>query len=190
MRSLLLLHERHVVTMLPFLRVNGAMIRTLKPNGPIPQVWLEDVSTRQRQWAFCDAKQNYQSVSIGAHSHHLDTWSEHWLGSASRGIFPQFRCYNGHFNLDREKPAHYRKTLPNGDWKLLRTPADIYMLSLFTYEIPQAIGGILNIRGPTKGSSRPAHIARTGRHQANGELGVALITLILTFIHSRLLYGE
>ncbi|KAI9508220.1 hypothetical protein F5148DRAFT_1198381 [Russula earlei] len=80
----------------------------------------------------------------------------------------------------------HRKAFPNGDWKLLRVPPDIYMLSLFIFDVVHATGGILNIRWAGKG------IVTTGQYclaqgimKQIGELGTALITLILaahTFI--------
>jgi len=73
----------------------------------------------------------------------------------------------------------YRKDLPNGDWKLLRTPADIYMLSLFVYDLLQAIGGILNIRWAHDGivTTGPYCTAQGVIKQISGT-GVALITLV------------
>ncbi|KAI9435760.1 hypothetical protein H4582DRAFT_1780533, partial [Lactarius indigo] len=76
---------------------------------------------------------------------------------------------------------HYRRALPNGGWKLLRVPADIYMLSLFVYDILQALGGILNARWAHDGIVMGGPFCRAqGIIQQSGELGVALITLILT----------
>ncbi|KAI0276618.1 hypothetical protein BGY98DRAFT_934918 [Russula aff. rugulosa BPL654] len=77
----------------------------------------------------------------------------------------------------------YRKTFPNGNWKLFQGPADIYMFSLFVFEILQAIGGSLNIR---------ALLHAQGLVEQIGELGVALITLFLaihTFVAAVLQVG-
>ncbi|KAF8261259.1 hypothetical protein EI94DRAFT_1746334, partial [Lactarius quietus] len=76
------------------------------------------------------------------------------------------------------------KDLPNGDWKLLRTPADIYMLSLFVYDILEAIGGTLNIRWAQDGIvTTGAYCTAQGITKQIGAVGVALTTLILT-IHT------
>lgn len=91
----------------------------------------------------------------------------------------------------------YRKTLPNGDWKLLRTPADIYMvcsmltllsrtlilaasqLSLFVYDNMLAIGGILNTRWAHDGIvTTGPYCTAQGILKQIGAVGVALITLV------------
>ncbi|KAH9176404.1 hypothetical protein EDB89DRAFT_158254 [Lactarius sanguifluus] len=59
----------------------------------------------------------------------------------------------------------------------MRVPSDIYLLSLFAYDILQALGGIFDVRWAHNG------IVTTGPYciiQQRGELGVALIILILT----------
>ncbi|KAF8274438.1 hypothetical protein EI94DRAFT_1713421 [Lactarius quietus] len=75
----------------------------------------------------------------------------------------------------------YTAALPNGGWRLLRGSADIYMLSLFAYDILQATGGILDVLWAHNGivTSGPYCTAQ-GVIQQIGELGVALITLIFT----------
>ncbi|KAH9961213.1 hypothetical protein BC827DRAFT_1203226 [Russula dissimulans] len=45
----------------------------------------------------------------------------------------------------------HQKAFPKRDWKLLRMPPDIYMLSLFIFDVVHAIGGILNVRWAVKG---------------------------------------
>ena len=92
----------------------------------------------------------------------------------------------------------YRKTLPNGDWKLLRTPADICMvgsmilllltlslilvasqLSLFLYDILLASGGILNIRWAHDGIvTTGPYCTAQGIIKEIGGTGVALISLV------------
>ncbi|KAI9445892.1 hypothetical protein H4582DRAFT_2093698 [Lactarius indigo] len=75
----------------------------------------------------------------------------------------------------------YRRALPNGNWKLLRTPTDIYMLSLFSYDIVQAVGGILSFRWAHNGIVTTGPYCTTqGIFKQAGSLGVALISLILT----------
>ncbi|KAF8260675.1 hypothetical protein EI94DRAFT_884557 [Lactarius quietus] len=75
----------------------------------------------------------------------------------------------------------YRKALPNGGWKLLQGPTDIYMLSLFVYDVLQAMGGVLSVRWAHNGIvTTGSYCTAQGIIQQIGELGVALITLILT----------
>jgi len=75
----------------------------------------------------------------------------------------------------------YRRALPNGDWRLLRGPADIYMLTIFIYDVLQATGCILNIRWVHKGIViADSYCTAQGIVQQTGELGLALATLILT----------
>ncbi|KAN0129789.1 hypothetical protein V8E53_012454 [Lactarius tabidus] len=75
----------------------------------------------------------------------------------------------------------YRRALPNGGWKLLRVPADVYMLSLFSYDILQAMGGILDVRWAHNGIVTVGpYCTAQGVIQQIGQLGVALITLIFT----------
>ncbi|KAI9442154.1 hypothetical protein H4582DRAFT_2072711 [Lactarius indigo] len=75
----------------------------------------------------------------------------------------------------------YRRALPNGGWKLLQVPADVYMLSLFVYDILQALGGILDVRWAHDGIVMGGHYCTAqGIIQQIGQLGVALITFIIT----------
>jgi len=82
----------------------------------------------------------------------------------------------------------YRKKFPNGDWKLFQWPADIYMFSLFVFDILQATGGILNIRWAHNGIVTTGHYCTAQGIVAQiGELGVPLITLFLavhTFVEA------
>ncbi|KAI0265242.1 hypothetical protein BGY98DRAFT_561806 [Russula aff. rugulosa BPL654] len=74
----------------------------------------------------------------------------------------------------------YRKTFPKGDWKLFQRPADIYVFSLFVFDIVQAIGGALNIRWAHNGIiTTGGYCTAQGITQQIGEAGVAQITLIL-----------
>ncbi|KAH8990580.1 hypothetical protein EDB92DRAFT_1946522 [Lactarius akahatsu] len=75
----------------------------------------------------------------------------------------------------------YRKAHPNGGRKLLRVSSDIYLLSLFAYDILQALGGILDVRWAHNGIvTVGSYCTAQGVIQQSGELGVALITLIIT----------
>ncbi|KAF8274447.1 hypothetical protein EI94DRAFT_1713445 [Lactarius quietus] len=85
------------------------------------------------------------------------------------------------FVLIGRNVLRYRKALPHGGWKLLRVPADIYMLSLFVYDILQALGGILDVRWAHNGVVAVGpYCTAQGVIQQIGQLGVALITLIIT----------
>ncbi|KAI0266781.1 hypothetical protein BC834DRAFT_112963 [Gloeopeniophorella convolvens] len=75
----------------------------------------------------------------------------------------------------------YQRSFPNGGWRLLRVPFDIYMLSLFGFDIMQAMGGVLDVRWAHGGIVRTgSYCTAQGVIQQIGELGVALITIILT----------
>ncbi|KAF8274449.1 hypothetical protein EI94DRAFT_1713454 [Lactarius quietus] len=85
------------------------------------------------------------------------------------------------FVLIGRNMLRYRTALPKGGWKLLKSPADIYMLSLFVYDLLQALGSVLNIRWAHNGIVTTGSFCKAqGIIQQIGELGVALITLILT----------
>jgi len=74
----------------------------------------------------------------------------------------------------------YMKMFPKGDWKLFQGPADVYMFSLFVFDILQATGGILNIRWAYNGIVTTGHYCTAqGLVEQIGDLGVALITLLL-----------
>ncbi|KAH9953521.1 hypothetical protein BC827DRAFT_129599 [Russula dissimulans] len=80
----------------------------------------------------------------------------------------------------------YRKNslLVGGDWKLFRGPSDIYMFTLFSFDILQALGGILDVRWAHNGIvTRGSYCEAQGIIQQIGELGVALTTLVLA-IHT------
>ncbi|KAI0266783.1 hypothetical protein BC834DRAFT_113145 [Gloeopeniophorella convolvens] len=85
------------------------------------------------------------------------------------------------FILIWKNVRHYKKTLPNGDWRLLQAPFDIYMLSLFGFDVMQALGGIFNVRWAHNGIVQTgSYCTAQGVVKQIGELGVALITLVLT----------
>ncbi|KAH9978624.1 hypothetical protein BGW80DRAFT_1165386 [Lactifluus volemus] len=80
----------------------------------------------------------------------------------------------------------YKNALPNGDWKLLQVPADIYMFALFFFEIFQALGGALDAKWAHDGIvTSGTFCTAQGIIQQFGEVGVGLVTLLLglhTFI--------
>ncbi|KAF8502194.1 hypothetical protein F5888DRAFT_1918902 [Russula emetica] len=79
----------------------------------------------------------------------------------------------------RPTSIHVTK-FPKGDWKLFQGATDIYMFSLFVFDILQAIGGILNIKWAHNGIvTTGPYCTAQGLFQQIGELGVALITLLL-----------
>jgi len=74
----------------------------------------------------------------------------------------------------------HQSAFPKRDWKLLRVPPDIYMLSLFMFDVVHAIGGILNVRWAGNGVvTTGPYCSAQGIIKQIGELGTALITLIL-----------
>jgi len=138
---------------------------------------------------FCDA--NQQSLSTDASSLILTSGQSIGLALTTEASLLSFGSVLVIFVLIVRNLLHYRKTLPNGDWKLLRTPTDIYMLFLFVYDFVQAIGGILNIRWAHDGIIAPGpYCTAQGIIKQIGALGGAMITLVLT-IHTftRALWG-
>ncbi|KAH9014333.1 hypothetical protein EDB85DRAFT_2287593 [Lactarius pseudohatsudake] len=132
----------------------------------------------------CDAQQNKQSISTYANSTILTNGQTIGLALTAEASFLSFGALTVIFILIARNLLRYRRTLPNGDWKLLRTPADIYMLSLFSYDLVQAVGGILNVRWAHDGIvTTGPYCTAQGIIKQMGALGVALLTLILT-IHT------
>ena len=117
----------------------------------------------------------------------------------SKALSCHWQCLSNLTRPTQRNVLRYRRVLPNGDWKLLQGPADIYMvrsifhspaslilvvrqLSLFVYDVLQAIGGILDIRWIHQGIvTTGSYCTAQGIIQQTGELGVALITLVCTF---------
>ncbi|KAI0047429.1 hypothetical protein FA95DRAFT_1228378 [Auriscalpium vulgare] len=85
------------------------------------------------------------------------------------------------FALIARNVIFYRRTWAPGTWKLLREPTDIYMLTLFIFDLIQALGGVVDIKW-IHGSfvhTGPFCTAQ-GVLQQLGEVGVALATLAIT----------
>ncbi|KAH8977960.1 hypothetical protein EDB92DRAFT_1805358 [Lactarius akahatsu] len=132
----------------------------------------------------CDAQQDEQSFAIDTNSTILTNGQSIGLALTAEASFLSFGALTVIFILIARNLLRYRRSLPNGDWKLLRTPADIYMLSLFSYDLVQAVGGILNVRWADDGIvTMGSYCTAQGIMKQMGELGVALLTLILT-IHT------
>jgi len=124
-----------------------------------------------------DAQRNQPSFLIDANSTVLTNGQSIGLVLVAEASFLSFCAVIFIFILITRN-LHYRK---NGDRrKLLETPSDIYMLSLFSYDILQAVGGILNVRWAHDGTvTTGPYCTAQGILKQSGELGVALITLIL-----------
>ncbi|KAH8998216.1 hypothetical protein EDB86DRAFT_820456 [Lactarius hatsudake] len=132
----------------------------------------------------CDAQQKRQSSSTYANSTILTNGQSIGLALTAEASFLSFSALTVIFILIARNLLRYRRSFPNGGWNLLRTPADIYMLSLFLYDIVQAVGGILNVRWAHDGIVTTGPYCTTqGAIKQIGELGVALLSLILT-IHT------
>jgi len=88
------------------------------------------------------------------------------------------------FVLIGRNVRRYRKAFPNGGWRLLEGPSDIYMFFIFVYDIFLAMGSILSVRWVHNGIVEAGpYCTAQGIVQQVGELGVATVTLILT-IHT------
>jgi len=74
----------------------------------------------------------------------------------------------------------YSRNFEDSDWMLFQGPVDIFLFSLLGFDILQAMGGILNIRWAHTGIvSAGPYCTAQGIIEQFGELGVAVITLIL-----------
>ncbi|KZV65021.1 hypothetical protein PENSPDRAFT_638874 [Peniophora sp. CONT] len=88
------------------------------------------------------------------------------------------------FGLIIRNILRHRKYAPRGSWTLLREPTDIYMLSLFTLDIIQALGKVTSIRWVYLGRTFSGeYCTAQGALQQFGETGVACTTLVIT-IHT------
>jgi len=71
---------------------------------------------------------------------------------------------------------------PGGQWKLIRTHVDAYMLSLLFTDLLQGVGGILTMKWAIEQRTYcSAYCTAQGIIQQVGETGVALSTLAITF---------
>jgi len=85
------------------------------------------------------------------------------------------------FGLIIRNVYRHAKYAPRGTWSLLREPTDIYMLSLFTLDIIQALGKVTSIRWVSLGKVVSGeYCTAQGGLQQFGETGVALTTLTVT----------
>ncbi|TDL25439.1 hypothetical protein BD410DRAFT_813640 [Rickenella mellea] len=87
------------------------------------------------------------------------------------------------FLILRNVIRYTRNPPPNG-WSLVQQPADVYMLSLFTSDILQALGAIMDVKWAHEGIVKTGTFcAAQGLIQQVGEAGVAMATLSIT-IHT------
>ena len=74
--------------------------------------------------------------------------------------------------------AMYQKKLVLGI-KLVQNPVDIYMLSLFTFDLIQAVGTVLDVKWVNEGMVYTGtYCTAQGTIQQLGETGVAIATLV------------
>ena len=72
----------------------------------------------------------------------------------------------------------YQKKLVLGI-KLVQNPVDIYMLSLFTFDLIQAVGTVLDVKWVNEGMVYTGtYCTAQGTIQQLGETGVAIATLV------------
>lgn len=68
---------------------------------------------------------------------------------------------------------------PGGEWRLIRTHVDAYLLSLLTSEILQGLGAIMDVKWVHAGVvSCSDYCTAQGAIQMIGETGVAMGTLV------------
>ena len=68
---------------------------------------------------------------------------------------------------------------PGGEWRLVRTHTDAYLLSLFSAEILQGVGAIMNAKWVLEGTLYcSSYCTAQGALQVIGETGVAMSTLV------------
>ncbi|EIM82772.1 uncharacterized protein STEHIDRAFT_160399 [Stereum hirsutum FP-91666 SS1] len=67
-----------------------------------------------------------------------------------------------------------------GQWSLVQEPTDIYMLSLFTFDLIQAIGSVMDMKWVNEGKTyKGSYCTAQGVIQELGETGVAITTIII-----------
>ncbi|KAI0058572.1 hypothetical protein BV25DRAFT_1786561, partial [Artomyces pyxidatus] len=85
------------------------------------------------------------------------------------------------FGLIIRNIFRYRKLFPDGGWRLLQGPTDIYMLSLFLMDLIQAAGTILDVKWVNVGKVYSGTFCSVqGIVQQFGETGVAMSTTAIT----------
>ena len=68
---------------------------------------------------------------------------------------------------------------PGGEWRLIRTHVDAYLLSLFSSEILQGLGAIMDVKWVHEGAVYCSDFCTAqGAIQTIGETGVAMGTLV------------
>jgi len=128
----------------------------------------------------CDAQQYQQSLLIDPTISCLTHGQSIGLALTAETSFFSLVAVIVVFVLIGRNIQRYRRAFPGGTWKLLRVPTDVYMLSLFVYDIVQAMGGILDVRWAHNGIVTVGpYCTAQGVIQQIGQLGVALITLMI-----------
>ncbi|KAH9978831.1 hypothetical protein BGW80DRAFT_698771 [Lactifluus volemus] len=131
----------------------------------------------------CNAQQYQQSLSSATSLNPTITCLTQGqaigLTLISETAFLSLLCVMVLFILIGRNKLRYRKA-PNGGWRLLQTPADIYLLTLFIFDIILALGGTLNVRWAHNGIvTTGSYCVAQGILEQSGEVGVALTTLLL-----------
>ncbi|KAI0040915.1 hypothetical protein FA95DRAFT_1646065 [Auriscalpium vulgare] len=85
------------------------------------------------------------------------------------------------FGLVIRNVVRYSKLYPLGDWRLLQVPMDIYMLSLFSLDLIQALGTVVDVKWVRLGKVYSGSFCTAqGVIQQFGETGVAMTTTAIT----------
>jgi len=103
--------------------------------------------------------------------------------------FPQFTTLAGFIStfavlvflglVARNFIRNVRDPPPGGEWRLIRTHVDAYLLSLFSSEILQGLGAIMDVKWVHEGSVYCSdYCTAQGALQTIGETGVAMGTLV------------
>jgi len=130
----------------------------------------------------CDLQQRQQSqTNLNPSTVCLTRGQSIGLVLTAEASFLTLFCVTITFILITRNVLRYRRALPNGNWKLLETPADIFMLSLFTFDLLQAVGGILSVKWAHDGIvTTGSYCSAQGIIKQISALGTSLIALMLT----------
>ena len=81
--------------------------------------------------------------------------------------------------MARNFVRNVRNPPPGGEWRLIRTHVDAYLLSLLTSEILQGLGAIMDVKWVHEGVAYCSdYCTAQGAIQMIGETGVAMGTLV------------
>jgi len=132
----------------------------------------------------CNELQYSQSISSSYSSNPSISCLTHGeaigLALTAEASFLSFITVLGTYILIGWNVRWYRRNVPGDQWRLFQGPTDIYMFSLFAFDLLQAMGGILDVRWAHNGIvTTGPYCTAQGIVQQTGELGVALTTLVL-----------